>query len=161
MDGNLIGRSNQNPILYTCLYEVEFPGGEMTGLAAIIIAESMYAQCDVDRNEYLMLDAFIDYRKNGSALSVEDQKIVVKGQETLRKSTASWDLCCKWKDRSTLWEKLSDLKELHQIQVAKYAIVQGIQHECIQLVGSPSPEEKGPNYIHREMVQYLISEKNP
>ena len=27
-NGNLIGRSNQNLILDTCLYEVEFPGGE-------------------------------------------------------------------------------------------------------------------------------------
>ena len=40
-DGNIIGRSNQNPILDTHLYEVEFPGGEMTELAANIIAESM------------------------------------------------------------------------------------------------------------------------
>ena len=39
---------------------VEFPGGE----------ESMYAQGDVDGDEYLLLKAFIDDRKNGSALSV-------------------------------------------------------------------------------------------
>ena len=49
-DNNLIGRSNQNPILDICLYEVEFPGGEMTELAANIISESMYAQCEVNRN---------------------------------------------------------------------------------------------------------------
>ena len=48
----------------------------------------MHAQCDVDKNEYLLLDVFIDHRKDGSALSVEDQKIVVKGQEAPRKSTA-------------------------------------------------------------------------
>ena len=69
-------------------YEVEFPRGEMTELAANIIAESMYAQCYVDRNEYFVLEAFVDYRKNGSALTVEDQKKVVQAQETLRKSTA-------------------------------------------------------------------------
>ena len=39
--------ANGNP----CLYEVEFPGGEITELAANIIAELMYAQCDIDRNE--------------------------------------------------------------------------------------------------------------
>ena len=37
-DGNPIGRSNQNPVLDTCLYEVEFPGGEITELAANMIA---------------------------------------------------------------------------------------------------------------------------
>ena len=51
----------------------------MTELVANIIAESMYAQCDFDRNEYLLLGAFIDHRKNGSALSEEDQKVVIKG----------------------------------------------------------------------------------
>ena len=74
-----IGRSNGNPILDTCLYEVEFPGGEMTELAANIIAELMYVQCDADGNECLSLAAFIDHRKSSSALSVEDQKIVVTG----------------------------------------------------------------------------------
>ena len=77
-DGNAIGRSNQNPILDTHLYEVEFPKGNITELAGNIIAESMYAQYDVDANKYLLLEAFIDHRKNGSALSAEDQKIIVR-----------------------------------------------------------------------------------
>ena len=79
----------------------------------------MTAHCDVDGNEYFLLDAFVDHRKNGSHLSVEDQKIVVKRPETLRKSTAGWDICCKWKDGSTSWKKLSNFKELHPIQVVQ------------------------------------------
>ena len=94
-NGNPIGRSNHNPILDTCLDEVEFSGGAITELAANIIAESMYVQCDVGGNEYLLLEAFVNHRKNGSALSVKDQKVVIKGQETLRKPTAGWKICCK------------------------------------------------------------------
>ena len=67
---------------------MEFPGDKMTELVANIIAESMYAQCDVNGNENPLLEAFIDHRKNGSALGIKDQKVVIKGQETLRKSTA-------------------------------------------------------------------------
>ena len=78
-NGNLISGSSQNPIVVINIYEVKFSGEEIVEHAANIIAESMYAQCDVNGNEYLLLKAFIDYRKNGSALSVEDQKIVVKG----------------------------------------------------------------------------------
>ena len=78
-NSNPIGRSKQNPILDTHLYEVEFPGREMTELAANIIAESMYAQCDIDGNEYLLLEAFINHRKNGPALGVKNQKKVTKG----------------------------------------------------------------------------------
>ena len=50
----------------------------MTELAANIIAELMYAQCDVNGNEYLLLETFANHRKNGSALGVEDQKVVIK-----------------------------------------------------------------------------------
>ena len=94
-DGNQIGRSNRNLILDTRLFELEFPWGEMTELWANIIAESMYAWCDVNGNEYLFLETFIDHQKNSSALSVEDKKVVIKGQETLRKSTAGLHICCK------------------------------------------------------------------
>ena len=75
-------------LLGTSLYEVEFSVEEMTELAANIIAESMYVQCDVDSNEYMLLEVFINHRQNGSGLSVEDQKVVIEGQETLKKSTA-------------------------------------------------------------------------
>ena len=81
--GNPSGKLNQSPILDICLYEVEFPGGEMTELTVNIIAGSMHAQYDVDGNEYLLLEAFVHHRKNSSVLSVEDQMVVVKGQETL------------------------------------------------------------------------------
>ena len=84
----------------THLYEVEFPGGEITKFTANIIAESMYAKCDFDGNEYLLLQAFVNHRKNGSTLNVEDQKAVFRGQETLRKSTAGWGIHCEWKDGS-------------------------------------------------------------
>ena len=113
-----IGRSNQNPILDTCLYEMESPGEKIIELEANIIKESIYSQYDVNRNEYTLLVAFINHRKSGSDLSVEDQMIVVKVQETLRKSTAGWDIYCKWKDGSTSW-KLSNIKELHPIQLQK------------------------------------------
>ena len=86
------------------LYEVKFPGGEITELAANIITELMYSRCDVDRNESLLLGFFVVLRKNDAALSYEDQRVIVKGRENLRKAAAGWDICCKWKDSSTSWE---------------------------------------------------------
>ena len=38
-------------------------------------------------------------------------------------------LCCQWKDGSTSWEKLSDLKESHSIETAKFAVTADIYHE--------------------------------
>ena len=51
----------------------------MTEMAGNIIAESMYAHYEIDRNEGLLLGAFINHRRNGSAIIAVDQKIVVTG----------------------------------------------------------------------------------
>ena len=75
--GNPIGISNKNPLLEKHLYEVEFPGREATELVATIIAELRYTQCNIDWNEYLLLESFANHRKNDSALNVDDQKEVV------------------------------------------------------------------------------------
>jgi len=40
-----------------------------------------------------------------------------------------WKLCVKWKDNSTSWETLADLKESYPIQVAEYAVAQSINGE--------------------------------
>ena len=50
--GNIMHRAHMNPILNTRRFQVEFTGGKVTELTANVIAESMYAQCHADRNEY-------------------------------------------------------------------------------------------------------------
>ena len=54
---------------------------KMRELVASIVAESKYAQRDINGIEYVMLSAFIDHKKGDSALSVENLKILVKGGE--------------------------------------------------------------------------------
>ena len=78
-DGDPIGRANANPILDTRRYDVEFEDGQVTELTANVIAESMYAQCDEKGNQYVLLDCFVNFRKNNTALSLADQTIIVKG----------------------------------------------------------------------------------
>ena len=56
------------------MYQVEFTGGKITELTANILAESMYAQCDADGNEYLLLDALVDYQKDNKAISITEQQ---------------------------------------------------------------------------------------
>jgi hypothetical protein len=47
----------------------------------------------------------------------------------MKRSTISWQLCCQWKNGSTSWENLADLKESHPLETAEYAVTQGIDHE--------------------------------
>ena len=59
--GNVMGRSHTNPILNTRKFQVEFAGGKVIELTTNVIAESMYIQCNADRDEYLLLDVLVDY----------------------------------------------------------------------------------------------------
>ena len=61
----------------TRLYQVELKRGKITKLTANVIAESIYSQCDADGNEYLLLDALVDYQKDNKAISLTDQQIIV------------------------------------------------------------------------------------
>ena len=59
-EGNVMGRSHTNPILDTRMYQIEFAGVKVRELTANVIAESMYAQCNTEGNEYLLLDVLVD-----------------------------------------------------------------------------------------------------
>ena len=43
-DGNIVGTYDDNPILNTIVYDVEFPDGAVKQYAANVIAENMYTQ---------------------------------------------------------------------------------------------------------------------
>eukprot|EP00804_Cyclotella_cryptica_P004599 CCRYP_006925-RA/>CCRYP_006925-RA protein AED:0.38 eAED:0.38 QI:0/0/0/1/1/1/2/0/264 len=129
-DGSLVGTAHANPALDTRIYEVRFPDGRTEELAANVIAEAVYAQCDADGNQYVLLDAIVDYRKDPSmAVAWNDQVSVVDGKKIVKRSTRGWELCCEWKDGSTSWQKLSDLKESHPLQVAEFAFAAQIADE--------------------------------
>jgi hypothetical protein len=129
-DGNPVGLANTNPILGTREYTFTFNDGDETVLNANLIAEIMYAQCDPDGNQYVLLDSIIDHRQLDSAIRPSDQMVVQPdGRTYLKRNTVGWQVCCQWKDGSTSWESLAELKESHLIETAEYAMIKGIDHE--------------------------------
>jgi hypothetical protein len=111
------------------VYQVKFPDGEIAEYAANVIAENMYAQCDPDGNQYMIMDAIVDHKVGQQALKRDNQFVTVNGRQHYRKTTAGWKLCVEWKDGSTSWERLADLKESYPIAVAEYAVAHGIDKE--------------------------------
>ncbi len=89
----------------------------------------MYAQCDPEGNQYVLLDCFVDFDKSLTAIPLVDQNIVVKGRPSKHRNTYGWKICCQLKDGSMTWESLKDLKESHPLEIAEYAVMQGIDHE--------------------------------
>ena len=128
-DGNIIGTPSNNPILDTTLYEVEFDDGHVESYAANLIAENIYEQLDDDGNVYKSIDQIIDHRKDASTLQNEDSTFQLGGRTHKRKTTCGWQLCILWKDRSTSWENLKDLKESNPIDLGDYAEANKIDME--------------------------------
>ena len=58
---NVKGRLHRNAILDTRTYQVKSAGSEVTELTTNVIAESIYAQCNSEGSEYLLLDVLVDY----------------------------------------------------------------------------------------------------
>ena len=127
-NGVPIGRAHANPILDTRLYKVEFGDGSVKEYAANIIAENLYSQVDGNGCFVVNLDGIVDHKMTKDAITEEDSTFVYKGKTYPRRTTKGWELCVLWKDGSTSWEPLSDLKESYPVDVAEYASNVGIDH---------------------------------
>ncbi len=125
-DGNVQGTAHQNPMLDTRTYEVEFPGGEVSEYTANTITTNMWAQCDMDGNQHLLMQDIVDHKTNEHAVTIADQYITKDGRRHMRRTTQGWHLCVQWKNGSTSWERLADLKESHPVDVAEFAVSRGI-----------------------------------
>jgi hypothetical protein len=128
--GELIGEYNENPILNTLHYNVEFPNGETREYGANIIAENMYAQVDTSGNQTTMLDSILNFEKDDNALSKSEKYITNKrGCKHLCKTTDGYKFQVLWRDGSSQWVSLAKLKESNPVEVAKFAVTNGIDNE--------------------------------
>ena len=122
-NGIPIGTANDNPILDTRRYEVGFLDGTKTSLSANYIAENLFSQVDNDGHRQVLLDEIIDHRTNGSHVFQQDAYITTSsGTRRRRETSAGWELLAQWKDGSTNWIALKDIKELYPVQVAEYVV---------------------------------------
>ena len=90
----------------------------------------MYAQCKPHGNTYVLFDSITNFRRSTTDLCYADQTVrKVYGRTFLRQYTNVWKLCVLRKDGSTSWENLLDLKELHPLETAEYAVSQSLERE--------------------------------
>ena len=67
-EGQPTGKADKHPILETRVYSVEFSDGEVAELGANIIVECMYAKCDIEGNQYRLMDHIVGHRKDDQAV---------------------------------------------------------------------------------------------
>jgi hypothetical protein len=127
-NGNPIGRAHSNPILDTRIYEVVFPDGETAEYSANVLAECIYAQVDNEGNQHLLLEAIVDWKRTPESVENEDiLQVSHNGNIHPRRTTKGWKFCIQWKDGSTSWADLKDLKESYPVQLAEYVMSQNLQ----------------------------------
>ena len=74
----------------------------------------------------MILDEIVDYKNSNDAITMED------GAERTRmkiRTTKGWKLCLQWKDGSSSWVALKDMKNGYPIETAQYAVQNQLQNE--------------------------------
>ena len=78
----------------------------------------------------LLLDCIIDYWKTTEAIKQEDAFIESQnGTKRRKETTKGWEILICWKDASTTWNKMKDVKDSYPAQLAEYTVQQGIDKE--------------------------------
>ena len=75
----------------------------------------------------MLLAGIVDHRKESSAVEKKDMYIKHGSNLQPLKTTKGWSLCIEWKDGSTSWERLADLKESNPVKIADYAVTHGLE----------------------------------
>ena len=97
-NGNVVEKYDDNPMLNTLTYDVEFSDGEVQEYSANVIAENMYTQVDTEGFHHNLLEVILDYKKESNAVEKDDMYITTKkGTKCMRKTTAGWKLLVQWK----------------------------------------------------------------
>ncbi len=84
---------------------------------------------DAEGIRYVLLDKIINHRSDSTAIQIDDKWTKGKANQTLHQTTQGWQLQVQWKDGSTSWEHLRNLKALNPNEVAEYAVSNKISDE--------------------------------
>jgi len=129
-DGNPVGQRNNNPILDTRHYEVQFGDGSTLEYSANLVAENMMSQSDAEGRQHMIFKEIVDYRVGDTTIKKEDGfTIGFNGNVHPKKMTRGWDICVEWRDGSTSWLPLKDVKDANPLELAQYAVANKISEE--------------------------------
>jgi len=132
-NGNPIGQFHPNPMLNSRIYLAEFPDGCIQELSANAIVEAVYNQIDGDGYDENLFQDIIDHRFDSTALTKEElqQLRCVRSENQGKRfcTLKGWEICLSWKDGTTSWHPLSEVKNSSPLLLAKYAVTNGLNDE--------------------------------
>ena len=94
------------------MYEVEYQVGHKAALAANIISENLFAQVDEEGKHSVLFDDIVYVRTYGTQVLQQDKFVNISSRKQRRVTKIKgWEVNLKWKDGSTTWNKLKDIKD--------------------------------------------------
>ena len=122
-----------------------------------MIAENLFAQIDDEGNRHVLFQEIIDHRVNGKQVLQQDAFITTRtGTKRRRETTIGWELLVQWKDQSTTWVTLKDMKEAYPVQSAEYAVQARIAEEPAFAWWAPHTLKKRNRIIARVKSKYWL-----
>ena len=129
-EGRPIGKRHDNPLLDSREYKVEMPVGSTGQYTANVIAENIFSQVDEEGLQYALLSVITDHKKDASALSKDEGYTVShNGRRVPKITTRGWKIQVEWKDGTTDWVPMNELKASNPIELAEYAVANRIVEE--------------------------------
>ena len=150
-----IRTAHNNPLLDTCIYEIEYVDGHKASLAANNIAINMFAQVDAKGNRHVLFDEIVDHRTDGTEVKIDNAFITsTKAGCRCKETTKGWELLVQWKDGSTTWEKLKDIKKCYPVQVSEYSVQSKISNKPVYAWWVPHVLKKYQQIIAKVKSKY-------
>ena len=92
-----VGRADNNPVLDSSIYELEYPDGRVEEYSVNLILENMVEQVDSNDWDATLLDEILAFRRdsNTSGMQGPDAFTTVKGRKRPVITTKGWDVQVK------------------------------------------------------------------
>ena len=139
-NGKVMGSYNDNPIMNSIVYDIEFPDGQVKEYAA-----NLLSQVHPDGHNQLLMEAIVDFKKDVvTVVLIHDKYLVTRtGQRRLRKTTQWWSFLVRWKDGKESWVKLVELKDSYAVEVDEFATSRTLVSEPAFPGGYLTPSGEG------------------
>jgi hypothetical protein len=153
-----IGRANNNPILDTRMYKVEYPDGHKASLAANTIAENMFALVDDEGNRHIFFEEITDHRTDGTEVRQRDAFLTTRnGNQRRRETMKGWEILIQWKDGSSTWVSTKDVKTLISGAAGRVCNARANRgRACIRMVDSTCHAQEEQD--HREAQDQVLGQ---
>ena len=127
-DGHKIGSPHCNPMFDTREYIVEFPDRSRERFTANNIALNLYAQCDSEGRMFRNFEEIINYCVTDKALKCDDRFRTAANRDRVpKKNLQGHKVCVQYRGGETEWLSLKLVKDSNPIEMAEYAVANGLQ----------------------------------